>query len=157
MDQREPLIIYYSEAGWIGRSAILMAGINSIIYVLSTLPPLVFPEIMVEWVLIRLVGSWPTVGVVVRSLCLVLSSCVMVPSSSGQLDYMIRPFIMGMHQYSRGTLRWPSRWVRQAIGCTSMFQRRLKLLSSVSSYSMLPSDIAGDPFHGYIHRKYVYQ
>jgi len=61
------------------------------------------------------------------------------------------------YQYSRGTLRWPSRWVRQAIGCTSMFQRRLKLLSCVLSYSMLHSDIAGDPFHGYIHRKYVYQ
>jgi len=42
MDQHGPLIIYYPEAGWIGRSAILMAGINSIIYVLSTLPPSVF-------------------------------------------------------------------------------------------------------------------
>ncbi|KAG7099121.1 hypothetical protein E1B28_000994 [Marasmius oreades] len=28
-----------SEAGWIGREAILMTGINSLIYVLSTLPP----------------------------------------------------------------------------------------------------------------------
>ena len=27
------------EAGWKGRQAILMAGINSVIYVLSTLPP----------------------------------------------------------------------------------------------------------------------
>ncbi|KAK1233018.1 hypothetical protein PQX77_003820 [Marasmius sp. AFHP31] len=29
----------FEEAGWIGREAILMTGINSIIYVLSTLPP----------------------------------------------------------------------------------------------------------------------
>ncbi|KAJ7225628.1 general substrate transporter [Mycena pura] len=29
----------FEEAGWVGRDAILMAGINSIIYVLSTLPP----------------------------------------------------------------------------------------------------------------------
>ncbi|KAF9455027.1 general substrate transporter [Macrolepiota fuliginosa MF-IS2] len=29
----------FEEAGWIGRQAILMTGINSIIYVLSTLPP----------------------------------------------------------------------------------------------------------------------
>lgn len=28
-----------AEAGWIGRQAILMTGFNSIIYVLSTLPP----------------------------------------------------------------------------------------------------------------------
>jgi hypothetical protein len=27
------------EAGWLGRQAILMTGINSIVYVLSTLPP----------------------------------------------------------------------------------------------------------------------
>jgi len=29
----------FEEAGWVGRNAILMTGINSIIYVLSTLPP----------------------------------------------------------------------------------------------------------------------
>lgn len=29
----------FEEAGWIGRDALLMTGINSIIYVLSTLPP----------------------------------------------------------------------------------------------------------------------
>lgn len=29
----------FEEAGWLGRDAILMTGINSIIYVLSTLPP----------------------------------------------------------------------------------------------------------------------
>ena len=28
-----------TEAGWIGRDAILMTGINAIIYILSTLPP----------------------------------------------------------------------------------------------------------------------
>ncbi|KAK0456686.1 general substrate transporter [Armillaria borealis] len=33
------LISYYAQAGWIGRDAILMTGINSIVYVLSTLPP----------------------------------------------------------------------------------------------------------------------
>ncbi|EEB92136.1 hypothetical protein MPER_09402 [Moniliophthora perniciosa FA553] len=31
--------IFCTEAGWIGRDAILMTGINAIIYVLSTLPP----------------------------------------------------------------------------------------------------------------------
>jgi hypothetical protein len=31
-----------SEAGWLGRDAILMAGINAIIYMLSTLPTWVF-------------------------------------------------------------------------------------------------------------------
>lgn len=37
----------FEEAGWLGRDAILMAGINSIIYVLSTLPPSVlFPSII---------------------------------------------------------------------------------------------------------------
>ena len=30
-----------SEAGWVGRDAILMTGINAIIYILSTLPPYV--------------------------------------------------------------------------------------------------------------------
>ena len=29
----------FAEAGWIGRDAILMTGINAIIYILSTLPP----------------------------------------------------------------------------------------------------------------------
>lgn len=29
------------EAGWLGRQAILMTGINSIVYILSTLPPCV--------------------------------------------------------------------------------------------------------------------
>jgi hypothetical protein len=31
-----------SAAGWLGRDAILMAGINAIIYLLSTLPTWVF-------------------------------------------------------------------------------------------------------------------
>lgn len=31
----------HSEAGWVGRDAILMTGINAIIYILSTLPPYV--------------------------------------------------------------------------------------------------------------------
>ena len=29
----------FIEAGWLGRQAILMTGVNSIIYILSTLPP----------------------------------------------------------------------------------------------------------------------
>ena len=33
-----PLIVP-AEAGWVGRDAILMTGINAIIYILSTLPP----------------------------------------------------------------------------------------------------------------------
>ena len=32
----------FEEAGWIGRQAILMTGINSVIYVLSTVPTCVF-------------------------------------------------------------------------------------------------------------------
>ena len=32
----------FEEAGWIGRQAILMTGINSVIYVLSTIPTCVF-------------------------------------------------------------------------------------------------------------------
>ncbi|KAI5123776.1 hypothetical protein M0805_000365 [Coniferiporia weirii] len=32
------VISYYAQAGWIGRDAILMTGINSIIYLLSTIP-----------------------------------------------------------------------------------------------------------------------
>ena len=32
-----PLV--FEEAGWVGRDAILMTGINGIIYVLSTIPP----------------------------------------------------------------------------------------------------------------------
>lgn len=35
-----PLV--FEQAGWIGRDAILMTGINGIIYVLSTIPPYVF-------------------------------------------------------------------------------------------------------------------
>lgn len=31
----------FEEAGWLGRDAVLMTGINAIIYVLSTLPPYV--------------------------------------------------------------------------------------------------------------------
>ncbi|KAM5530703.1 hypothetical protein V8D89_015627 [Ganoderma adspersum] len=34
----------FEEAGWIGRDAILMTGINSIIYILSTLPPWVLVD-----------------------------------------------------------------------------------------------------------------
>ncbi|KAF8808540.1 hypothetical protein BYT27DRAFT_7210779 [Phlegmacium glaucopus] len=33
------LIVHCDKAGWIGRQAILMTGINTLIYVLSTLPP----------------------------------------------------------------------------------------------------------------------
>lgn len=29
----------FEEAGWVGRDAILMTGINAIIYILSTIPP----------------------------------------------------------------------------------------------------------------------
>ncbi|PPQ62985.1 hypothetical protein CVT24_006091 [Panaeolus cyanescens] len=32
------VISYYAQAGWIGRQAILMTGINSVIYILSTIP-----------------------------------------------------------------------------------------------------------------------
>lgn len=32
-------LISLAEAGWIGRDAILMTGINAIIYLLSTVPP----------------------------------------------------------------------------------------------------------------------
>ena len=32
----------FEEAGWIGRQAVLMTGINSVIYVLSTIPTCVF-------------------------------------------------------------------------------------------------------------------
>lgn len=32
-----PLV--FEEAGWIGRDAILMTGINSLVYVASTIPP----------------------------------------------------------------------------------------------------------------------
>lgn len=35
----QAVLIKILEAGWIGRQAILMTGINAIIYVLSTLPP----------------------------------------------------------------------------------------------------------------------
>ena len=35
-----PLV--FEQAGWIGRDAILMTGINGIIYVLSTIPTYVF-------------------------------------------------------------------------------------------------------------------
>jgi hypothetical protein len=44
------LIITFSEAGWVGRDAILMTGINSLIYILSTLPPYDFvsPRLAVE-------------------------------------------------------------------------------------------------------------
>jgi len=40
-----------SEAGWIGRDAILMTGINSIIYVLSTIPPYVSKHLLAPLVL----------------------------------------------------------------------------------------------------------
>ena len=35
----------FEEAGWIGRQAILMTGINSVIYVLSTIPTCVFSSL----------------------------------------------------------------------------------------------------------------
>lgn len=35
---RELKLTFITEAGWIGRDAILMTGINAIIYLLSTLP-----------------------------------------------------------------------------------------------------------------------
>lgn len=31
--------LIFTEAGWLGRQAILMTGVNSIVYILSTLPP----------------------------------------------------------------------------------------------------------------------
>ncbi|KAJ3569062.1 hypothetical protein NP233_g5298 [Leucocoprinus birnbaumii] len=53
----------FEEAGWIGRSAILMAGINSVIYVLSTLPP---------WYLVDRWGRRPILlsGAVIMALAL---------------------------------------------------------------------------------------
>ncbi|KAF5356121.1 hypothetical protein D9756_004059 [Leucocoprinus leucothites] len=53
----------FEEAGWIGRSAILMAGINSVIYVLSTLPP---------WILVDRWGRRPILlsGAVIMALAL---------------------------------------------------------------------------------------
>lgn len=38
-----PIARVFEEAGWIGRDAILMTGINAVIYVLSTIPPSVSP------------------------------------------------------------------------------------------------------------------
>jgi hypothetical protein len=35
----------FEEAGWLGRDAVLMTGINAIIYVLSTLPPYVLDRL----------------------------------------------------------------------------------------------------------------
>ncbi|KAG2023106.1 sugar transporter, variant 2 [Coprinopsis cinerea AmutBmut pab1-1] len=53
----------FEEAGWIGRDAILMTGINSIVYVLSTIPP---------WVLVDRWGRRPILmsGAVVMAIAL---------------------------------------------------------------------------------------
>jgi hypothetical protein len=42
----------FEQAGWVGRQAILMTGINSIFYILSTIPPLVWPGVTTDWILI---------------------------------------------------------------------------------------------------------
>ncbi|KAK0504376.1 general substrate transporter [Armillaria luteobubalina] len=57
------VISYYAQAGWLGRQAILMTGINSLIYLLSTLPP---------WYLVDRWGRRPILlsGAVVMSLAL---------------------------------------------------------------------------------------
>lgn len=56
----------FEEAGWIGRQAVLMTGINSVIYVLSTIPTCVFScddfkaflsDFLFQMVPCRLLGS----------------------------------------------------------------------------------------------------
>ena len=79
----------FEEAGWIGREAILMTGINSCIYVLSTLPP---------WIL---VDRWGRRAIL-------LSGAVIV---RGDSHYVLARLVHPI-------LRWPSLWVRQAGGCT---------------------------------------
>jgi hypothetical protein len=64
------------EAGWIGRDAILMTGINSIIYILSTLPPSdLFSSLPIFLADLRIDGILWIAGVGGRSCFLGLSSC----------------------------------------------------------------------------------
>lgn len=50
--------VFFAEAGWIGRQAILMTGINSVIYVLSTLPPCVSRLLRWNYLLNLSLDSW---------------------------------------------------------------------------------------------------
>ncbi|KAJ6621623.1 general substrate transporter [Mycena sp. CBHHK59/15] len=97
----------FEEAGWIGRDAILMTGINSLIYILSTLPP---------WYLVDRWGRRAILlsGAVVMGIALVgtgwwlyidvpqTAQAVVVYNSWGPLPWLYPPEIMPLTIRAKG-------------------------------------------------------
>ncbi|KAH9937179.1 general substrate transporter [Fomitopsis serialis] len=96
-----PVISYYAQAGWIGRDAILMTGINAIIYLLSTLP---------TWVLVDRLGRRPILlsGAVVMAVSLGLTGWWMyidVPETPNAVVICVIIFNAAFG-YSWGPIPW---------------------------------------------------
>ncbi|CAN6636606.1 hypothetical protein TRVA0_016S00232 [Trichomonascus vanleenenianus] len=94
-----PLV--FEQAGWKGRSAILMTGINGIIYILSTIPP---------WYLVDRWGRRPVLlsGSVVMALSLCAISYFMFLKLSNTPTMVVIFVIMfnAFHGYSWGPIPW---------------------------------------------------
>lgn len=106
----------FEEAGWIGRDALLMTGINSIIYVLSTLPPWVLVDrwgrraILLSGAVIMCIalvstGWWMYVDVPATPRAVV--ACVIVFNAAfgfswGPLPWLYPPEIMPLRFRAKG-------------------------------------------------------
>ncbi|KIM41184.1 hypothetical protein M413DRAFT_445884 [Hebeloma cylindrosporum] len=91
----------FEEAGWLGRQAILMTGINSIIYILSTLPP---------WYLVDRWGRRPILlsGAVVMAFALCATGYFMYLEHSWTPNAVVASVIVfnAAFGYSWGPLPW---------------------------------------------------
>ncbi|KAF8965884.1 hypothetical protein BDZ97DRAFT_1658260 [Flammula alnicola] len=91
----------FEEAGWLGRQAILMTGVNSIIYILSTLPP---------WYLVDRWGRRPILlsGAVVMALALGATGYFMYLNTSWTPDAVVVSVVVfnAAFGYSWGPLPW---------------------------------------------------
>ncbi|KAF9475076.1 hypothetical protein BDN70DRAFT_884133 [Pholiota conissans] len=91
----------FEEAGWLGRQAILMTGINSIIYVLSTLPP---------WYLVDRWGRRPILlsGAVLMTIALCATGYFMRLEAAWTPDAVVASVIIynAAFGYSWGPLPW---------------------------------------------------
>ncbi len=118
----------FLEAGWHGRDAILMTGINAIIYLLSTIPPCVKFWVCMENMLIFV--RWYLVDRWGRRAILLSGAIVVRPRNS----------ITRMRWWSK-LFRWQSRSWQLGGGCGWMSRKRLRQWWSALSFSTQPSGI----------------
>jgi len=117
------VIIVPIAAGWVGRDAILMAGVNAIIYMLSTLPTLVFatPQPIDQLTCVTQVVPRRPLGPTLHSH--VWGCCGMFHSASPSRSNWWRS-------------RWPLLWAQQVGSCTLTSLRLQRPWWHVSSYTM---------------------